>query len=104
MPGGRGGRHRGRGRHLSHDAEAAAILAGLETTGLLVSRPGSVDADATSRSARYRIHPLLTEVVRRRLVAGGVDVSRARATVLRAVRLDLARGDNAHAFARLLAP
>ena len=42
---------------------------------------------------RYRIHPLLAEVVRRRLVAGGVDVSRARATVVRAVRLDLSRGD-----------
>ncbi|MET0526505.1 MAG: LuxR C-terminal-related transcriptional regulator [Nocardioides sp.] len=95
--------------HLSHDARADEILAGLETTGLLVSRlPDSLpsaDADALDDPvpARYRIHPLLTEVTRRRLVVGGVDVSRARATVVRAVRLDLARGENAHAFARLVA-
>ena len=95
--------------HLSHDARADEVLAGLETTGLLVSRlpdaPPSGDADPVDEpvAARYRIHPLLTEVTRRRLVVGGVDVSRARATVVRAVRLDLARGDNAHAFARLVA-
>ncbi len=95
--------------HLTHDARADEILAGLETTGLLVSRlpddtpPGDSDALDEPVAARYRIHPLLTEVTRRRLVVGGVDVSRARATVVRAVRLDLARGDNAHAFARLVA-
>jgi LuxR family maltose regulon positive regulatory protein len=93
--------------HLSHDAGAGDILAGLETTGLLVTRlpeqhrPDVADGDPDH--ARYRIHPLLSEVTRRRLVAGGVDVSRARATVVRAVRLDLARGDHAHAFSRLVA-
>jgi ATP/maltotriose-dependent transcriptional regulator MalT len=45
----------------------------------------------------------MAEVTRRRLVAGGVDVSRARATVVRAVRLDLARGDRSHALSRLMA-
>ena len=49
---------------------------------------------------RYRIHPLLAEVVRRRLAAGGVDVEQARGTVLRAVRADLARGE----IARVLRP
>ena len=53
--------------------------------------------------ARYRIHPLLAEVVRRRLAAGGVDVEQARGTVLRAVRADLARGDIVPSFDRLLA-
>ncbi len=52
---------------------------------------------------RYRIHPLLAEVVRRRHAAGGVDVARARATVARAVRLDLSRGDTTRAFDRLVA-
>ena len=93
--------------HLSHASAAGDILAGLETTGLLVTRlPEQVTSAAAAgepAEARYRIHPLLTEVTRRRLVAGGVDVSRARATVVRAVRLDLARGDTAHAFARLVA-
>ncbi len=51
----------------------------------------------------YRIHPLLTEAVRRRLVAGGVDVAQAQGTILRAVRLDLARGDIDRAFRRLVA-
>jgi ATP/maltotriose-dependent transcriptional regulator MalT len=91
--------------HLSHDARADEVLAGLETTGLLVSRlpDGPPSADTDTVAVRYRIHPLLTEVTRRRLVVGGVDVSRARATVVRAVRLDLARGDSARAFARLVA-
>ncbi len=95
--------------HLSHDARADEILADLETTGLLVSRlpdalpPGPDDPLEDPPVARYRLHPLLTEVTRRRLVVGGVDVSRARATVVRAVRLDLARGDTARAFARLVA-
>jgi DNA-binding CsgD family transcriptional regulator len=93
--------------HLSHDAAAGDVLAGLETTGLLVTRVPDYDSSDPTHSdptvVRYRIHPLLTEVTRRRLVAGGVDVSRARATVVRAVRLDLARGETTHAFARLVA-
>ncbi len=96
-------------RHLSHDSRAEEILSDLETTGLLVSRlpsghEGLLDRPGEgSEPVRYRIHPLMAEVTRRRLVAGGVDVSRARATVVRAVRLDLARGDNARAMPRLMA-
>src|SRR6185437_209542 len=52
---------------------------------------------------RYRIHPLMTEVTRRRIVAGGVDVDRAKSTVLRAVRLDVERGEAQPAFRRLVA-
>ncbi len=95
--------------HLSHDSRAGEILADVEMTGLLVTRlPPDVDeaerAPAESaHGARYHIHPLLSEVVRRRLLAGGVDVAQAQSTVLRAVRLDLARGDSARAFARLVA-
>ena len=44
----------------------------------------------------------MAEVVRRRIVTGGVDVARAQATVLRAVRLDIARGDTNLAFDRLV--
>ena len=96
-------------RHLSHDSRAEEILSVLETTGLLVSRLPPEDefpsdrSNGAEESVRYRIHPLMAEVTRRRLVAGGVDVSRARATVVRAVRLDLARGDRSRAVARLVA-
>ena len=87
---------------LTRDPRCGAILADLDTTGLLVSRLGG-DDEAVAGSARYRIHPLLAEVVRRRLAAGGVDVQQARGTVLRAVRADLARGDIVPSFDRLLA-
>jgi LuxR family transcriptional regulator, maltose regulon positive regulatory protein len=96
-------------RHLSHDSRAEEILSVLETTGLLVSRLPPDQGLRFDRPlsdeepVRYRIHPLMAEVTRRRLVAGGVDVSRARATVVRAVRLDLARGDRARAVDRLVA-
>jgi ATP/maltotriose-dependent transcriptional regulator MalT len=96
-------------RHLSHDSRAEEILSVLETTGLLVSRlPPEQEYlpdgdEATETPVRYRIHPLMAEVTRRRLVAGGVDVARARANVVRAVRLDLARGDRSRAVARLVA-
>jgi ATP/maltotriose-dependent transcriptional regulator MalT len=56
--------------HLSHDPQAAEVLAELETTGLLVNRLPSHTADEDPMSARYRIHPLLAEVTRRRIVAG----------------------------------
>ncbi|MET0837244.1 MAG: hypothetical protein ABWY19_00580, partial [Marmoricola sp.] len=103
--------------HLSHDPGAGEVLAGLEATGLLVTRlpspylPGGALDQARDSSGRerpqasettYRIHPLLTEVVRRRILAGGVDVAQAQATVRRAVRLDVARGSVDHAFARLV--
>ena len=87
--------------HLSHDARAGSTLADLEATGLLVTRLGA--DPAAGDVARYRIHPLLIEAVRRQLVAGGADAARARATILRAVRLDLAGGETDRAFARLVA-
>ncbi len=86
-------------RHLTGDPEAAATLAELETTGLMVTRVGD---GATDGLTRYRIHPLLAEVVRRRIAAGGEDVERARSTVLCAVRLDADRADSSRAFRRLL--
>jgi LuxR family maltose regulon positive regulatory protein len=88
--------------HLTHDPRATETLVDLENTGLLVSRVPSDDSSEDPLSTRYRIHPLLVEVIRRRLVAGGVDVSQARATVVRAVHLDLARGVADGAFNRLV--
>jgi LuxR family transcriptional regulator, maltose regulon positive regulatory protein len=98
----------GTARHLAHDPRADEVLSELETTGLLVSRLPYARAqyselDVNEDSIRYRIHPLMGEVTRRRLVAGGVDVARARGTVVRAVRLDRARGDTSRAIARLVA-
>ena len=80
---------------LTGDPGAGDVLATLEQTGLLVNRVvgGSADDDADPSGARYTIHPLLREVARRRRVAGGVDAERARESVLRETRLDLAQGD-----------
>jgi LuxR family maltose regulon positive regulatory protein len=90
--------------HLSHDPGAGDVLAELETTGLLVARvPPATRELGGGMELRYRIHPLLVEVIRRRQAAGGVDVARARATVVRAVRLDVARGHMDDAFKRLVA-
>jgi LuxR family transcriptional regulator, maltose regulon positive regulatory protein len=88
--------------HLSHDTQAAQLLAELEATGLLVNRVPPEPGHEAATDVRYRVHPLLGEVVRRRLVAGGVDVANARATVARAVRLDLVQGDSAGALRRLV--
>lgn len=89
-------------RHLTRDPRAGEVLASLESTGLLVSRV-SAGAGAAGGEDRYLIHPLLREVVRRRMVAGGVDVQRATATVLRASWSDLGRGRTADALRRFLA-
>lgn len=97
--------------HLTHDPRAGEALAELEAMGLLVTRlPATEHPDAhdahdpdVEPQARYAIHPLLAEVVRRRTVAGGVDVLRAAATVQRAVRLDVDRGATDDAFRRLVA-
>jgi DNA-binding CsgD family transcriptional regulator len=99
--------------HLSNDRNAGEILSELETTGLLVTRVPAQDrlgdalavehdAGAVEPDARFVIHPLLLEVVRRRLAVDSVDVARARATVTRAVRLDLARGHAPDALGRLV--
>ena len=101
--------------HLSHDPRAGELLDDLEATGLLVTRsgvsgtripPASADPEEPAGEDEppivFKIHPLLAEVTRRRLVVGGVDVARARGAVLRAVHLDLARGDIAPSFRRLV--
>lgn len=95
--------------HLTQDRGAGGVLAGLEATGLLVTRTERSPAAARpgtgprlAGEAHFRIHPLLAEVVRRRISAGGVDVERARSTVLRAVRLDASAGAVDHAFGRLV--
>lgn len=86
--------------HLSHDGAAGTILADLGATGLLVTR---VDPQEPGDGAeeRYAIHPLLAEVIRREICSGGMDVTRAAATVLRAVQLDVGRGATEHALPRL---
>ena len=90
-------------RHLTRDPSAGDVLATLESTGLLVIRVADSEPDdEDSTRVRFRIHPLLLEVARRRLIAGGVDVQQAHGTVLRAARLDLARGDTADGFRRLV--
>ncbi|MCP3423731.1 helix-turn-helix transcriptional regulator [Nocardioides pinisoli] len=97
-----------RAAHLTHDRGAGLVLDGLESTGLLVTRSEHSPLAAPPRTGprpaetpRFRIHPLLAEVVRRRISAGGVDVERARSSVLRAVQLDASRGARDDAFGRL---
>lgn len=99
--------------HLTNDSNAAEVLGELESTGLLVTRvPPAIDdlaldpfgeeSGGADADARFVIHPLLLEVVRRRLAGDSVDVMRARATVTRAVRLDLTRSHAPGAVTRLL--
>jgi LuxR family transcriptional regulator, maltose regulon positive regulatory protein len=101
--------------HLSGDPHAGEVLSDLEATGLLVTRVGSgtpsaeplppvpdAEADRPVPADRFRIHPLMAEVVRRQVATGGVDVPRAQASVLRAVDLDIASGDTSLAFHRLV--
>lgn len=97
-----------RAAHLTHDRGAGLVLDGLESTGLLVTRSEHsplvappLTGPRPAETPRFRIHPLLVEVVRRRISAGGVDVERARSTVLRAVQLDASRGARDDAFERL---
>jgi LuxR family transcriptional regulator, maltose regulon positive regulatory protein len=89
--------------HLSGDVEAGAVLDELESTGLLVARIGAATGTDDDIDPTYRLHPLMREVLRRRVAAGGVDVMRSRASLVRAVRLDIANGRSAGAFARLVA-
>lgn len=103
-------------RHLTNDSTADRVLEELEETGLLVTRHISLGsaraenavpqlhlgtADEEDR-VTYRVHPLLAEVARRRMHSGGVDVERARATVRRAVDLDVSRGELRHSLHRLM--
>jgi ATP/maltotriose-dependent transcriptional regulator MalT len=90
----------GTAAHVSHDPGARDVLTELEATGL-VTRIARATGDH-GHDTRFRIHPLVTEVIRRRLLAGGVDVQRAQGTVIRAVRLDLARRRPDEAFSRLV--
>lgn len=90
---------------LTHDVAAGEVLAQLAVTGLLVTRLDGASVEgplADEPDTRFRVHPLLLEVVRRRLATGGVDVERARGTVRRAVLLDLSRGDLGDGFWRLV--
>ena len=95
--------------HLSGEADAGEVLAGLEATGLLVSRlpegwrPASAGSDQHAENAWFRIHPLLSEIVRRRLGKGGVDVKQAQGTIRRAVTVDVVAGHPEIAFERLVA-
>jgi ATP/maltotriose-dependent transcriptional regulator MalT len=99
--------------HLSHDTSAADILNELEMTGLLVTRVPAATSHlvrgefrseygAAAAEDRFVVHPLMREVVRRRLATHSVDVVRATAAVTRAVRLDLAGGYAPEALRRLL--
>ena len=77
--------------HLSRDPRADEVLTDLETTGCWSPDCGLRTTSPACRARdRFRIHPLMAEVVRRRIVSGGVDVARAQATVHRAVHLDVA--------------
>jgi len=73
----------------ANDPRALEVLEAMEQTGLLVQRDPAAAADGV---ARFRVHPVLLDVVRRRFVTGGVDVQRARATIARSSDIELARG------------
>lgn len=85
--------------HLTGDSGAGAVLEELARTGLLVTRV----SPAAGEEERYTIHPLLAEIVRRRITTGGVDVVRATTAVTRAVSSDAARGEHRDALRRLVA-
>ena len=87
--------------HLSRDPQASDVLSDLESIGLLVSRLPDLEPLHDPTQVRYRIHPLLREVVRRRVAAGGVDVIHARTTVVRAASCDA--DSDAVRFRRLVA-
>jgi LuxR family transcriptional regulator, maltose regulon positive regulatory protein len=87
---------------LSGDIRAGEVLADLERVGLLVERQPSPGGPYDDQVC-FRLHPMLVEVLRRRLAAGGVEVMRARALVLRTARLDGAHGEAGQALRRMLA-
>ena len=77
------------------DPGALDVLESMEQTGLLVQRDPAAVAEGV---IRFRVHPVLRDVVRRRFVTGGVDVQRARATIARASDVEVARGRLARAL------
>jgi LuxR family transcriptional regulator, maltose regulon positive regulatory protein len=86
---------------LSGDQGSGELLDHLVRVGLLVGREGPPDDDVDGQ-VRYRLHPLLLEVLRRRFATDGVEVMRARAVVLDAAVLDRAHGDYGTALRRML--
>lgn len=86
---------------LSGDIHAGQVLEELERVGLLVERHPP-PADALPGEVHFRLHPMLLEVLRRRLAAGGVEVMRARAVVLKTAALDGAHGEAGDAMRRML--
>jgi LuxR family transcriptional regulator, maltose regulon positive regulatory protein len=85
---------------LSADRHAGELLEHLERVGLLVGR--ETPPEDRGGQVHFRLHPLLLEVVRRRLATDGVQVMRARAVVLKAASLDEAHGDVGTALRRML--
>ena len=87
---------------LTGDPMAGELLTELSESGLLVLREdGPRDAGSADASV-FRVHPLLAEVIRRRLHQGGVAVAQARACVRKAALSDLAQGNVPEAFRRLV--
>jgi len=86
---------------LSGDIHAGQVLEELERVGLLVERQPP-PADGLAGEVHFRLHPMLLEVLRRRLAAGGVEVMRARAVVLKTAALDGAHGEAGEAMRRML--
>ncbi|MFS0701763.1 LuxR C-terminal-related transcriptional regulator [Cellulomonas sp. 179-A 4D5 NHS] len=74
----------------ANEPRALDVLEAMEETGLLVQRDVATEAEG---GARFRVHPMLLDVVRRRFVTGGVDVQRAQATIARSSDVELARGN-----------
>jgi LuxR family maltose regulon positive regulatory protein len=94
----------GTAQHLSQDDGAGRTLDDLVFTGLLVTRHERLDLPGRAKAdddVTFEVHPLLREIVQRRVRSGGPDVNRARESVRSSVSNDVARGDTAAAFARL---
>jgi ATP/maltotriose-dependent transcriptional regulator MalT len=95
--------------HLSGDAEAGMLLDDLVDTGMLVTPlddaiPMSNAPDWVGPPGQvFRIHPLLAEVARRRLLRPDVEVRAAREAVMNAVALDLGAGSLDRALERAIA-
>lgn len=89
----------GTAERLTGDPRAGELLGELADSGLLVTRRD----DAAQDASVFAVHPLLAEVTRRRIRAGGVAVAQARATIRRAARADVTAGRVAPGLRRLVA-